>query len=153
MKPAARLFRVVLCPVDFSKHSSTALLYAAALVRKSKGQLFVLYVNEPFLIAGAAAAAYDARTLAEDTKNQLERFVARSKRTSGLPRGSVTCLVATGDAPTEIARTARRQKCSAIVLATRGLKGPSKLLLGSTTERLFHRTKIPILVIPPRTER
>lgn len=149
MHTAARLFHVVLCPVDFSRHSRTALEYSCALVRKAKGHLFVLYVNDPLLIAGAAAAAYDARKLTEDSRKQLERFVERALDGTGLRVSSITCLVKTGNPAAEIDRTARREKCDLIVVGTHGMSGPGKVLFGSTTERLLQITRRPVLVIPP----
>lgn len=143
------LLRSVLSAVDFSKQSSMALQYAAAIVTRSKGRLIVLYVNEPLLMAGAAAAAYDARKLTEDSRKQLQRFVERALDGSGLRLSSVTCLVKTGNPAAEIDRTARREKCGLIVVGTHGIGGPWKVLFGSTTKRLLQLTKRPVLVIPP----
>ena len=54
----AKLFETILCPVDFSDHSRQALAYAALLASRSKGQLIVIFVEDPMLVA-AAGVAYD----------------------------------------------------------------------------------------------
>src|SRR5262245_3189754 len=74
-RPAAWAgFRAILCPVDFSEHSRLALRYAAAIAGRSKAALTVAYVNDPLLIAAAAAALHD-RELAKKSASELKRFI------------------------------------------------------------------------------
>ena len=58
--PAPRVFRSILCPVDFSPNSRAALRYAAMLARLSDAHLVVLFVDDPLL---ATAAAFESMTL------------------------------------------------------------------------------------------
>src|SRR5690242_18401122 len=58
-----RGFRTVLCPIDFSKHSSLALRYADVIARQANARLLVQYVNDPLVVAAAGAAFHD-RSLA-----------------------------------------------------------------------------------------
>src|SRR5262245_47989679 len=67
-------FRSVLCPVDFSRSSALALRYGAGLAGQANAILTVLYVNDPLLIAAAAAALHD-RQLVERSARELEDFV------------------------------------------------------------------------------
>jgi nucleotide-binding universal stress UspA family protein len=70
----ARVFRSILCPVDFSADSRAALRYAAALARRSDSHLVVVYVKDP-LLAIAAATRSDARALIQASEDDLRRFV------------------------------------------------------------------------------
>ena len=74
-------FRSVLCPIDFSEHSRLALRYAAAVAARGRAVLHVVYVNDPLLIAAAAAALHD-RDLAKRSAQQLAG-VHRSTFTAG----------------------------------------------------------------------
>src|SRR5215470_4425619 len=69
-----RVFRSILCPVDFSANSRAALRYAAMLARLSDAHLIVLYVDDPLLAAVMAARA-TARTMIAATETELQRFV------------------------------------------------------------------------------
>jgi nucleotide-binding universal stress UspA family protein len=143
----SRLFRAILCPVDFSGHSATALRYAAAIAKRSGARLHALYVNDPMLVAAAAVALND-RELVSVAQEELRTFVAAA--VADLATGeAVSCSVATGDPAKLIASTAQRLKCDLIVMGTHGLSGVDKLLIGSTTERMLRRTAVPVLAVPP----
>ena len=142
-----RLFRSILCPIDFSEHSATALRYAAAIAKRSEAQLHALYVNDP-LLATAAAIASNDRDIAAVALRELRTFVASAvpARAAG---GEIECSVETGDPAKLIASTAQRLKCDLVAMGTSGLSGLNKLLIGSTTERMIRRTKVPLLAVPP----
>src|SRR5215472_15697679 len=98
-----RVFRRVLCPVDFSEPSRRALRYAEAIARRANASLTVLYVNDPLWVAAAAAALHD-RHIIERSGGELQAFVKVA-----LPRRSAaqtqTCL-GSGYPPNEILRIA-----------------------------------------------
>jgi nucleotide-binding universal stress UspA family protein len=56
--------------------------------------------------------------------------------------------VETGDASEKILEISRREASDLIVMGTQGLGGLRKLMLGSTTQRVLHGTKKPLLAIP-----
>ncbi len=139
-------FRRILCPIDFSKHSRTAVRYAAELARRSKGELTVLYANDPLLDAAAVAAAYDMKWLDAKTHGELRRFVTRAGVT-GVP---VTFIAAAGHAAPVIQRTAERIGADLIVMGSHGLTGTRKWFLGSSTERVLRGARVPVLIVPQR---
>jgi len=142
------LFQTILCPVDFSDHSRQALGYAALLASGNKGRLVVVFVEDPML-AAAAAAGYDEKTLMDKARKELRRLVERTIAQYGLPMSSVTLDVAIGKAHEEIARTAAHLGCDVIVMGSHGRTGANKLMLGSTTHRILRRSPLPVLATPP----
>lgn len=142
-------FQHVLCPVDFSEYSRTALRYGAALSRRGGGRLTVIFVNDPLLGSAAAAAAYDVRALEAKTLGELKRFVARSL---GQHAGAAAIRTVLGHPAPAIVKAAGQLGADLIVMGSRGLTGPGKWLFGSTTSRVLRTTSIPLLVVPkPRT--
>jgi len=148
-RPRDFKFRSILCPVDFSEHSRVALRYAAAIAKRSRGHLSVLYVNDPLLVAAAAIALHD-RTLAERSGEELDRFVESTLSSNAMTGVPFTCVVTTGSPVKEIAKAVRRRHCDLIVMGAHGLTGADKLLIGSTTAGILRRTTIPVLAIPSR---
>jgi nucleotide-binding universal stress UspA family protein len=143
-----RLFRSVLCPVDFSDHSRLTLRYAATVARRAGGKLQVLFVNDPLLVA-AAAAAYNRQELGAASMEELSRFVHSTlspRAASGL---TVSYEVSLGKPVAEILRAADRFPGTLVVVGTKGLNGARRLLLGSTTTALLRKTHVPVLAIPP----
>src|SRR5204862_4325930 len=122
-------FRRILCPVDFSACSRAALRYAAAVAERQEGELAVLFVNDPLLASAAAAAAYNVRKLAEETKTELQTFVTRALGRDAIRVNIVTTL---GHPAAEILKTAKNRKTDLIVMGSRGLTAPAKWFAGST---------------------
>lgn len=150
-RPDRSLFQSVLCPVDFSVHSRHALEYAALLAHRDQGTVTALFVNDPLLVA-AAAAAYDERALASKSREELGRFVRKAlERQAARPQ--VETLVTMGDPASEILRLAKRIGARIVVLGSEGLSGPPRLFFGSTTARVLGKADVPILAVPKRTSR
>jgi nucleotide-binding universal stress UspA family protein len=140
-----RLFRSIVCPIDFSDQSAAALRHAAAIKRKMGGRLTALFVADPRLIE-AAVNAYDERGLEQASIAQLRRFVSAT-----LPRDAATdvrCVSALGKPAEEILAAAARVHADLIVVGTHGLSGARKLFFGSTTDRLLRTSGVPVLAIP-----
>ena len=144
---APRVFRSILCPVDFSRNSRSALRYAAMLARLSGAHLVVLYVNDP-LLATAAATRPDAEAIIVSTENDLRRFVAGALR-NATPPVPTTLLTIAGKPSREIVNAAERHGCELIVMGYRGAGRASRLLFGSTTEGVVRTTAVPVVAIPP----
>ncbi len=138
-------FTHILCPVDFSRHSRSALRLAAGLARRSGGGLTVLYVTHPLLTTAAAAAAYDIHRLNAQTEAELRRFV---RRTLGPDAPPVTVLLTIGHPSAAIRKAARRLAVDLIVVGTHGLSGTRKLFFGSTTEQVIREAEVPVLAVP-----
>lgn len=139
------VFRSILCPIDFSDQSASALRYAAALARRGGGRLTALFVVDPRLI-DAAASAYDERGLVRASRAQLERFVSAS-----VSRGAaadVRCITSLGKPAEQILAMSKRIRAGLIVVGTHGLSGARKFFFGSTTEKLLRRSGVPVLAVP-----
>ena len=146
---SARGFRSVLCPVDFSAHSRAAFRHAVEVARRTGGQVAVLYVDDPWL-AAAAAAGYDSRLLTQQTMRELRQFVARCgvDVDGGDPAISLQCVM--GPPAREILKAARRLDSNLIVMGTQGLSGARRMFFGSTTEQVLRRTAAPVLAVSDR---
>ena len=66
MSPQTRLFRTILCPIDFSEHSRHALRYAALLAARYRSRLVAIFIEDPMLAAAAAFALTRKRYLMKD---------------------------------------------------------------------------------------
>jgi nucleotide-binding universal stress UspA family protein len=120
------------------------------LAGRIDGRLVVLFVNDPLLLAVAAATFHRRPQFLERTRDELERSVAESVGPRTARSRDIVCRVAQGDAAGEILNAAGRENAALIVMGTHGLGGIEKLLLGSTTERVLRRAVVPVLAIPPK---
>ena len=141
-----RVFRSILCPVDFSSNSRAALRYAAMLARLSDARLIVLYVNDP-LLATVAAARPSAEAILAATEHDLRSFV-RGALHGTTPSVATTLLTIAGKPAEEIVRAAERHRCDVIVMGHRGAGRAARLLFGSTTEGVVRMAAVPVLAVP-----
>ncbi len=138
-----RLFRKVLCPVDFSEHSLAALDVALKMVQQNDAALYLLNVAPiPAGAAGFQPVPMEPYPIVEkDRREQLEKL-ARER----IP-AAVRCetLVTSGDPGEQVLETARALDADLIVMGTHGRRGLSHLVLGSVAERVVRESPIPVL--------
>jgi nucleotide-binding universal stress UspA family protein len=136
------VIRSVLCPVDFSEASRTALHVAVQVAREFNASLHVLFVEDPLLASAVALGPPQS----VDLKEELRRFIAATPYLD--PPADPTLHVASGEPAEEIIRLAEREHLDGIVMATHGLTGVRKAFFGSTTARVLKRTVLPLLLVP-----
>ena len=141
----------IICPVDFSESSQTALCYAAAVADHFAARLLVVSVDDPLLAAAAETAGL--QPLSRQTAEELERFAAATLSASTDRPATVQFVVAAGKPAAEILRLARESACDLIVMSSQGRSGITKRFFGSTTERILRETSIPVLVTPAAAPR
>lgn len=134
----------VLCPIDFSAASRTALGYAAAIADHFGARLQLLTVDDP-LLAEASAMTGQTPPLQDVTLEELRRFAAPllSARSDAM---TVAYDVTVGKPGPEILRVARESAAELIVMSSGGRRGVRKLFFGSTAERVLRDAPVPVLV-------
>src|SRR5579864_8746966 len=95
-------FRTILCPVDFSAPSRTALRFALATTRRFRARLTVMFVNDPLLLAAANAAYKGRRRFVDRTNTELARFVKRATGRDHESNEDVALIVGVGNPADEI---------------------------------------------------
>jgi nucleotide-binding universal stress UspA family protein len=135
----------VLCPIDFSEASRSALSYAAAIADHFGARVTVLAVDDP-LLAEAAAAAGVMPSLADQTRCELQRFCGEVFAHRRSDATTIDYRVATGKPALEILRAARQLNTEVIVISSHGRSGLRKMFLGSTTERVLREAPVPVLI-------
>ena len=138
----------ILCPVDFSESSRSALKYAAIVREHFGAHLVALTVEDPLLTEAVdlgTGTVWDP----EDTRRELARFVNQTVGACSPDGADLEYEVAVGKPAKEILRSAQQHACDLIVMSTHGLTGMRKMFFGSTTERVLRETTIPVLAVVP----
>jgi len=140
-----QLFRKVLCPIDFSEHSLTALDVALKVVQQNDAALYLLNVAPmPAGAAGFQPVPMDPYPYVEkDRREQLEKLA--QERIPATVRYEM--LVTSGDPAERVLETARGLDADLIVMGTHGRKGLGHLVLGSVAERVVRESPIPVLTV------
>jgi nucleotide-binding universal stress UspA family protein len=134
--------RMVVVPIDFSDDSLAALHVAKELV-DDPAHLHVVHVlaiwepNEP----GVIWETVDEQSRTEHAADALKKKIAEQ----GLV--SAQAVVRFGDPGHEIAEYAREAQAELIVVSSRGRSGLTRLLIGSTAERVARLAHCPVLML------
>jgi nucleotide-binding universal stress UspA family protein len=139
--------RRILVPTDFSVTASAAFRPAAELARTYGAGITVIYVLDrltyntgyPYL----DLTAYQGRLEALATSS-LERAVAQLKE---LGAERVESVFRIGTPHVEVLREARTSGADLLVVATHGLSGFRRFILGSTAERVVRKAACPVLTV------
>lgn len=138
----------ILCPVDFSAHAERALRHAVALTGLVGAHLTVVAVNDPLLVAAAAASGHrDA--LQDQVEAALQDLLGRVPAQASPILPAID--IAAGEPHQEILKAAERAGAGLIVMGTRGLGAAGRVLFGSTTERVVRAAHVPVLAVPEYT--
>lgn len=146
--PGMATFSSILCAVDFSEQSRQALRWAKAVGDRYRSRLIVLNAVDP-LLAQAAQIRLGLDLATTDSAPALDEFVRGTEGFEPPAAGDLAFEVRVGEPAEAILDTAGTQGAKLIVMGTQGLGGYRKWLLGSTTERVLRRTRIPVLAVPP----
>lgn len=153
-------FTRILCPIDFSEPSYKALKVANDLAKSFSSELILINVLSPiqhFPAAPAFPAATPATgALAGDLAREIEGYALESLETALKERvsdeiGSKSLLLR-GNPAEEIAKYARENDVSIIIMGTHGITGWRHLLIGSVTEKVVRISSCPVLTIPADQE-
>jgi nucleotide-binding universal stress UspA family protein len=147
------MYKSVLIATDGSDLSRKAIEQGVTLA-KSIGASVVGITVSPTLHAFALGVGMDPLLVTETPEQYRKTCEAHAERVLAILRDTARIagvpyegVHAVNDHPYDaIIATARDKQCDLIIMASRGRKGASALLLGSETTKVLAHSKIPVLV-------
>lgn len=142
----------ILVGVDGSEPSDRAVDLAAHLAQPFKAMVTVVHVVYPisYPLQAYPSEFINAEAAAEVARQEqrlgelLTQEAAERLRKQGVP---VETQVLTGNAPLELSDAAERGNFDLVVVGSTGKGTFKRMLLGSTSDRLLHLSKRPVLVV------
>jgi nucleotide-binding universal stress UspA family protein len=143
----------VLVAMDGSEGSDWAAVHAASLLRSSEVEVRIVTVLsfELYPVTMLGEDFVDTPERERAVARAVERATGRALRafeSAGFP---VSVKHRFGNAADEILAEAADWRAALLVLGRRGLRGPTKWLVGSVSDRVLHHASVPILLIPSAT--
>lgn len=142
-----KIFKKILCPVDFSDYSILALRYATALAKDNDAELIVYhsipdltpaisYLEGEFLLTVSDALLNNAKSTLD---NWIQKHVGTDLH--------VEKVVGQGNPAESIVDITHKLKIDLLVMGTHGVTGYERFLMGSVTNRVLHKSAVPVLVV------
>ncbi len=136
-------FKKILVPLDGSNNSSRGLDRAIEIAKESNAEITGFYVFHLPLLAGVK---YTQKMKEEAQKKAVKAIGPAMKR---VQQAGASFKYKTGGGHTgsEIVKFAQKGKYDMIVIGARGIGAAKEAFLGSTSNYVMHKTKIPVLVV------
>jgi nucleotide-binding universal stress UspA family protein len=149
------MFERVLVPLDGSKVGEAALPVIGQLVDKlapgSKVEVTligVITLLRHWVVVGEASApvSYTEDEL-KIIKERVTDYLIKTGESIIKPGISINTIVSSGNAADEIIKAADEVKADLIAMSTHGRSGLRRMAFGSITDKVLHRSKVPVLMV------
>jgi nucleotide-binding universal stress UspA family protein len=142
------MFRTLIVPLDGSVFAEHVIPTAVDLAKRGSASLHLIRVHE-----GAEFELEPNDTLDAQMRTEAQDYVAGVAKHIETEHGvAATPVLLEGRAADSIIGHARRADEPLIVMSTHGRTGFSRLWLGSVTDAVVRRGRVPVLVLRPSSE-
>jgi nucleotide-binding universal stress UspA family protein len=152
----------ILYATDLSKNSAYAFRYAVNSAQKHQANIYILHVVETMPAATEGLISQyigedklkkmrreTEENMVEKIRERLRQFAERElKRDPKTLKRVVSIEVAHGDPAAEILRKADELDADVVILGTHGKGVIGHAFLGSVSEKVLHRIRKPVFIIP-----
>ncbi len=149
--------KTLLVPVDGSRNSCAAAAYAARMAERMGAQVQLLYAfpETPLDMFGTVSESPSRQNLQYVSSGAFEKLRDESAETAfkaavdaiGETAANVDKKVIAGEPGEAILQHAKDVQGAMIIMGRRGLSHFQEILMGSTTQRVMHHAKCPVLVV------
>ncbi|HEX7481747.1 MAG TPA: universal stress protein [Polyangiales bacterium] len=138
----------ILCPVDFSAGSKTALTYAEGLAKRLGAELYLVhaYENPVYVLPMSGYVGPTAEILA-GVRQQIDEELVRWKASVAKEGLTVRGDVFEGAPYRVVLDAADEYKPDLIVMGTHGRTGIAHVVIGSVAERVVRLAHCPVLTV------
>ena len=143
-------FKNILFPTDFTPHARSALKYAAAFARETRGRV-VLFSVQTGSVPANLMTLPDRVFEDQDSKwlMQLRGQVQDLLRDPLFDGLEVEPVIVEGEPAPEIAKAVRDYDIDLVTVVTHGRRGLARAVFGSTAEEIIAEAPCPVLTIRP----
>ncbi len=159
------MFERILVPLDGSRFSTRAVLYAIEVAKRFDAHIILMQVVKPATLVpivtvsdmGSPVAIEMAVEVArrQDKRNitYAKRYLRRKLReiTSQGIKGSYQ--VVSGDAAVSIMELCKKEHIALVAMTTHGKGGIRRAIMGSVADKVIRSSEVPVLVIRPKIGR
>lgn len=144
----------ILFPLDFSKTSDNAFLYALEMAKMAKAELVMLHTFEFPVIDSQSlplnyAIVYDTIELSnfDQFKEVMNRWRAVASERN-LDNIEMSHILMDGDLISSIKRVIEQEHIDMVIMGTNGAKGWFETFIGTNTSSVIAKVSVPVLSIP-----
>lgn len=142
-------FKTILCPLDLTDESKSAVPLAFSMARTFGATLLLVHVVDdafpyPDVFAWRKPGEDFYKAMRKEASDQLESLIARYGADTKAEK-----VILQGRPSEEVVALAGERKADLIVLSTHGRTGLDHALMGSQAEKILRRAPCPVLSLKP----
>jgi nucleotide-binding universal stress UspA family protein len=146
------MYAHILVPTDGSPLSERAVKHAVMLAKVGGGKLLLFHVVAPYQMPvyadGMRLPSLPREAVLKNSARRARRILTAAEKKAKAAKVPVARAWAISGSPYyAIAEIAGKRGCDLIVMGSHGRSGLSRLFLGSETQAVLARVKIPVLVV------
>ena len=139
----------ILCPIDFSGASLTAIEFAGKIAKKHSSTVKMLHVITEVEYAENLSKSEDYyKNIEKKPAQKLKALADEINKNHSLGYELCSFEITEGDLIEKIADVTEAEKISLIVMGTTGVSDINEARVGSNTVKVIENTDIPVLCIP-----
>ena len=138
------MYRRILIATDGSPLSRKAIDEGVALARSLGASVVGFHAREPAMVIPEKTEKMMQKHAIDAARKYLATIEAVAKKAGVAFKGVQIVDASPADS---IVRVAKKEKCELVVMASHGRRGLSRLLLGSETNHVLTRSRMPVLVV------
>jgi len=151
------MYKHILCPVDGSTASTAGMLEAIKLAKEQNAELHFFHVIDTYIPIVDMAGDFNVTYMIDILRENGEKIIKQAldtARESGVAADSKTIESVGGRAASYIVKEAGSWPADIIVMGTHGLRGISRLVMGSDAENVLRTSHVSVLLVKsPHAER
>lgn len=142
------MYEKILIALENSKYDQALLDHVLQLASLTHSELLLVHVSD-----GWVARNYERLQLAESEEMIQDRTYLQNLANKLNNQGfKTTWVLALGNPPDEILKTAEAHGCTLIAMGSHGHRFFQDILFGSTISKVRHLTKLPVLLVKTKTK-
>ena len=140
------MFSKFLAPVDGSENAARALDQALVLAKSTGAAVTAMHVIErpPTVYVESQKVLNE---LLANYRKESAKILDKCKEAAQKRGVELETVIAEGDAASNITGYAEKESFDLIVIGSRGLGKLKEALLGSTSNKVLHRAKVPVMIV------
>jgi nucleotide-binding universal stress UspA family protein len=140
------MFSKFLVPVDGSDNAARALDQALILAKSTGATVTAMHVVErpPTVYVESQKVLNE---LLANYKKESAKILDKCKEVAQKHGVKLETVIAEGDAASNITGYAEKESFNLIVIGSRGLGKLKEAILGSTSNKVLHRAKMPVMIV------
>lgn len=151
------MYKHILCPIDGSETANAGMHEAIQFAKEQNAQLHFLHVIDTYIpivdMSGDFNITYMIDILRENGAKIIKKAAAAAKK-AGVNADTKTIESVGGRTAYYIVQEAENWPADLIIMGTHGLRGISRLVMGSDAENVLRTSNVPILLVKsPHAER